>query len=180
MLDAETAGRAVAISNPGDTAQTLTLTTFGVPEVPEPAGGKGSRSRAAGTLEGDPADPATVKQGTRLVAVLEITPLGQQDARLMVDDPLPAGFEIDNPNLIRGGDIATLDWLGVAEDTEMTEFRQDRFLAAIDAHGDRPFRLAYIVRAVSPGRFHLQRPQFADVYRPEMRAQSDAGEVVIE
>ena len=29
----------------------------------------------------------------------------------MVDDPLPAGFEIDNPNLLRGGDIASLDWL---------------------------------------------------------------------
>ncbi|RWR44644.1 alpha-2-macroglobulin family protein [Sinirhodobacter ferrireducens] len=181
VIDAETAGRAVAIANPGDKAQTLTLTTFGVPEVPEPAGGKGwSISRSWYTLEGDPADPATVKQGTRLVAVLEIAPLGQQDARLMVDDPLPAGFEIDNPNLIRGGDIAALDWLDVAEDTRMTEFRQDRFLAAIDAHGDRPFRLAYIVRAVSPGRFHLPAASVADMYRPEMRAQSDAGEVVIE
>ncbi|MDN3712782.1 hypothetical protein QWZ10_15285 [Paracoccus cavernae] len=33
----------------------------------------------------------------------------------MVTDPLPAGFEIDNPNLISAGDISQLSWLG--EDT---------------------------------------------------------------
>jgi hypothetical protein len=51
--------------------------------------------------------------GTRLVTVLEVTPGEQSEARLMVDDPLPAGFEIDNPNLLRGGDIRALDWLEV-------------------------------------------------------------------
>ena len=48
----------------------------------------------------------------------------------MVNDPLPAGFEIDNPNLLRSGDIAALEFVEVLNDTETTEFREDRFLAA--------------------------------------------------
>ncbi|MFT3690419.1 alpha-2-macroglobulin family protein [Paenirhodobacter sp.] len=180
VLDAETAGRSLAIANPGDRAQVLTLTTTGVPETPEPAGGKGWKiTRTTYTMEGAPVDVAEVAQGTRLVAVLEIAPLGWQEARLIVDDPLPAGFEIDNPNLIRGGDISALDWLDVTTDTRMTEFRQDRFLAAVDWRGDRPFRLAYIVRAVSPGAFHHPAASVADMYRPEMRAQTEAGRVVV-
>ena len=83
--------------------------------------------------------------------MIEVTPHGSGEARLMVDDPLPAGFEIDNPSLIRAGDIATLDWLDSVAETRTTEFRQDRFLAAVDWTTGEPFRLAYLVRAISPG-----------------------------
>lgn len=97
----------------------------------------------------------------------------------MVNDPLPAGFEIDNPNLIRGGDIAALDWLTTAEDTRTTEFRQERFLAAIDWTSTEPFRLAYIVRAISPGTYHLPAASVEDMYRPDYRARTDAGSVTV-
>ncbi|RWR30225.1 alpha-2-macroglobulin family protein [Sinirhodobacter populi] len=181
MIDAETAGRSVAIANGGAAAQTLTLTTLGVPEVAEPAGGNGWQiARSYYTTEGEPVDIAHVAQGTRLVTVVEVTPLGPQAARLMISDPLPAGFEIDNPNLIRGGDLAGLDWLDVLTNTRMTEFRQDRFLAAVDWQSDQPFRLAYIVRAVSPGTFRHPAASVEDMYRPEMRAHGDTSGVVIE
>lgn len=180
VLEAATQGRAHRIANPGDRPQVLTLTTTGVPELPEKAGGKGWKiTRTTYTMDGTPVSLAEVAQGTRLVTVLEVTPLGPQEARLIVDDPLPAGFEIDNPNLIRGGDIAALDWLDVTTDTRMAEFRQDRFLAALDWQSDAPFRLAYIVRAVSPGSFHHPAASVADMYRPEMRANTDPGQVVI-
>ncbi len=124
-------------------------------------------------------DPATVKQGTRLVTVLEVTPYAGGEARLMVNDPLPAGFEIDNPNLIAGGDIAAFDWLTTVEETRTVEFRQDRFLAAVDWYGSDPFRLAYVVRAVSPGTFHLPAASVEDMYRPDYRARSETGTVTI-
>lgn len=179
VLDAQAADP-VSIANTGSKPAVMTLTTFGVPEVPEPAGGTGwAIRRSYYTLEGAVVDPAQVAQGTRLVAVDDVTPHGRQEARLMVNDPLPAGFEIDNPNLIRAGDLASLDWLGEVAETRMTQFRQDRFLAAVDWHGDEPFRLAYIVRAVSPGTFHLPAASVEDMYRPDQRAHSDAGTVVI-
>lgn len=181
VIDAQTAGRSLAIANTAEKPQTLTLTTLGVPETPEPAGGKGwSIERRYYTLEGEPADTAQLAQGTRLVAVLDITPHGHQEARLMVNDPLPAGFEIDNPNLMRAGDLAALDWLDLEENPAMTEFRQDRFLAAVDWQSEHSFRLAYIVRAVSPGLFTHPAASVEDMYRPEMRAQGETGTVRIE
>ncbi|WP_373355230.1 alpha-2-macroglobulin family protein [Pseudoroseicyclus sp. CXY001] len=168
----------VLISN-GGAGTELTVTTFGVPEVPEGAGGNGyAISRSYYTLEGEPASPDGVASGTRLVTVLTVTPFGRQEARLMVDDPLPAGFEIDNPNLISAGDISGLDWLEPAP-AESAQFRADRFLAAVDWRSDEPFRLAYIARAVSPGTYHHPAASVEDMYRPQMRAQSDPGRVTV-
>ncbi|WP_300514056.1 alpha-2-macroglobulin family protein, partial [Aliiroseovarius sp.] len=152
----DTLSGAARIANTGNAPVTLTLTSTGVSEVPEPAGGTGyTIERRYFTMEGDPADPAVITQGTRLVAVLTVTPWDNGGGRLMVADPLPAGFEIDNPHLLRGGDIRALDWLDVVEDEVQTaQFRQDRFLAAVDWSGRAPFRLAYVVRAVTPGVFH--------------------------
>ncbi|PQV55605.1 hypothetical protein LX70_03270 [Defluviimonas denitrificans] len=169
-----------SITNATGKAATVTLTTFGVPSDPEPAGGRGyTIARSYYTPEGTPVDIATVPQGTRLVAVIEVTPHGKGEARLMVNDPLPAGFEIDNPSLIRAGDIGALDWLDTVDDTRMTEFRQDRFLAALDWRSDRPFRLAYILRAISPGSFHQPAATVEDMYRPDYRARTEAGRVTV-
>jgi uncharacterized protein YfaS (alpha-2-macroglobulin family) len=170
----------IAIANTGQTPETLTLTTFGVPQVPEPAGGNGyAISRSYVTLDGQPADVTTVPAGTRLVTVLDITPFNSGEARLVVTDPLPAGFEIDNPNLISGGDISALDGLGLEAQAVHSEFRQDRFLTAIDRMDATPFRLGYIVRAVSPGSFHHPAASVEDMYRPDFRARSDAGRVTV-
>ena len=170
----------MVIAGAGALVLALTLTTFGVPSEPEPASGKGYKiDRRWYTLEGQEIDPTSVKQGTRMVAVLEITPLGPSAGRLMVSDPLPAGFEIDNPNLIRGGDLAALDWLTTVEDTRTAEFRQDRFLAAVDWTSADSFRLAYIVRAISPGTYHLPAASVEDMYRPDYQARTGTGTVTV-
>ena len=158
----------------------MTLTTFGVPEVPEPKGGEGyAIERAYFDMEGNPANPGDIAIGTRLVTVLTVQPFATAQARLMVNDPLPAGFEIDNPNLLRTGDINALDWLNAVQDVENSEFRTDRFLTAIDWRSDTAFRLAYIVRAVSPGTFHHPAASVEDMYRPRFRARTETGTVVI-
>ncbi|MCA1775507.1 MAG: alpha-2-macroglobulin family protein [Loktanella sp.] len=179
LREQRVASAPVRVSNGSDAPTEVTVTSFGVPSDPLPAGGEGyAITRAYYTTEGAFADPATVASGERLVAVLTVTPFGLQEARLMVDDPLPAGFEIDNPNLLRSGDIARLDWLDIAP-TETAEFRADRFLAAVDWRSDAPFQLAYIVRAVSPGTFHHPAASVEDMYRPQLRARTDAGRVTV-
>ena len=60
-----------------------------------------------------------------------------------------------------------------------TEFRADRFVAAVDWQGDQPFRLAYMLRAVSPGSFHHPAASVEDMYRPAYRARTDAGRVEV-
>ena len=169
----------VLVENTGKKT-TLTVTTFGVPVVPEPAGGNGyAITRSYYTLDGEPASLDGLKSGDRLVAVLEITPFAKGEARLMVTDPLPAGLEIDNPNLISGGTIRGLDFLDLATDVAHSEFRQDRFLTAIDRTNADVFRLGYILRAVSPGTFHHPAASVEDMYRPDFTAHTDAGTVTI-
>ncbi|MEQ9259367.1 MAG: alpha-2-macroglobulin family protein [Roseovarius sp.] len=163
------------LGNTGSGPVEITLTTLGVPEVPPEAGGYGyAISRAYYDMEGNEVSLDGLETGTRLVAVLTVTPFEPGEARLMVNDPLPAGLEIDNPNLLRSGDVRALDWLQPAG-AEFTEARSDRFLAAVDWRSDSPFRLAYIVRAVSPGSYHHPAASVEDMYRPEYRARSETG-----
>ena len=94
-------------------------------------------------------------------------------------DPLPAGFEIDNPNLMSAGSTSELSWLDALNEVAHSEFRQDRFITAVDWSSDQPFKLAYVVRAVSPGTFHHPAASVEDMYRPDFRARSETGAVTI-
>lgn len=175
----DSASAPVVVQNTGADTQ-VTLTTYGVPAQPELAGGNGyAISRTYYTLEGEVASLDGLSVGDRLVTVLEVTPFADGEARLMVNDPLPAGFEIDNPNLISGGNLANLDWLGLESDVAHSEFRQERFLTAIDRMDGNSFRLAYIVRAVSPGTFHHPAASVEDMYRPMFRARGETGSLTI-
>jgi len=169
--------RTVIVANSGENKTDAVLTTYGIPTEPPRAGGNGFKiSRTYYTLEGEEVSPETVKQNDRLVAVIWVDGEGTAAGRLMINDPLPAGFEIENPTLLRAGEISNLDWLSVRS-AEMTEFRTDRFLAAVDSTDSEKFELAYIVRAVSPGQFYHPAASVEDMYRPEFRANSDAGRI---
>ena len=84
-----------------------------------------------------------------------------------------------NPNLLRAGDLGALDWLDLTDDIAHAEFHSDRFIAAVTRNKGRRFQLAYIVRAVSPGRFHHPAAIVEDMYRPEFRARTAAGTVEV-
>ncbi|MEL7255008.1 MAG: alpha-2-macroglobulin family protein [Pseudomonadota bacterium] len=168
-----------AFQNTGSAPVDITLTTLGVPEVAPDAGGYGyAITRRYFDMDGQEVSLSGVETGTRLVTVLTVTPFEGGEARLMINDPLPAGLEIDNPNILRGGDIRSLDWLDTAY-PEHTEFRADRFLAAVDWRNDRPFDLAYIVRAVSPGAYHHPAASVEDMYRPAYRAITATGRMSV-
>ena len=93
----------------------------------------------------------------------------------MIDDPRAGRVSRSTTRTCCArGDIAALDWLDPA-DARHTEFRADRFVAAVDWRSDAPFRLAYIVRAVAPGRYHHPAASVEDMYRPQYRARSDTG-----
>ena len=168
------------IANTGTEPTLAVVTAFGIPTQPEPAGGNGYRiERQLLTLDGAPADPAAIALNDRLVAVVTVTPERDLEARLIVSDPLPAGLEIENPDLLRSGETGQLAWLAADDVAAHTEFRADRFAAAVDWQGAQPFRLAYMVRAVSPGSFHRPAASVEDMYRPAYRARTDAGAVTV-
>jgi len=182
VLDAN-ATSPVVVKNDSTSDTTITLTTYGVPSEPEPAGGTGySILRNYYTMDGKlmtPSQQENLKVGTRMIAVLEVTPFGRGEARLMVNDPLPAGFEIDNPNLIASGTGPGMAGLGLEFNVAHSEFRQDRFLTAIDRYDNSTFRLAYVVRAVSPGTFHQPAASVEDMYRPDLTGRTGATTITI-
>jgi len=88
---------------------------------------------------------------------------------VIVADYLPAGFEIDNPHLVSSGDTGTLSWITDAAEPVNTEFRDDRFTAAFERKkDDQPvFIVAYVVRAVAPGKYVRPQANVEDMYRPD-------------
>jgi alpha-2-macroglobulin len=158
------------ITNTGEDQVQAVVTVTGAPTTPEPATEKGFEiERKAYTLTGDPIDTKEVKQNTRMVVVLKITESQPQFGRVVLADYLPAGFEIDNPHLVSSGDTGTLDWISDAAEPVNTEFRDDRFTAAFERKADDApvFTVAYVVRAVAPGKYVRPQAVVEDMYRPE-------------
>ncbi|MDO5642919.1 MAG: alpha-2-macroglobulin [Paracoccus sp. (in: a-proteobacteria)] len=168
------------LGNTGTRPVDMLISATAVPTGAISAGGTAYQiTRQYFTPEGEPLDVTRVAQGQRMVVVLEIQPFDRDSARLIITDPLPAGFEIDNPNLISGGEVSGLDWIGPSISTEMTEFRADRFAASLEHISADTFRLAYRLRAVTAGEFHHPAATVSDFYRPERRGWTDSGSVSV-
>ncbi|WP_315832619.1 alpha-2-macroglobulin [Bradyrhizobium prioriisuperbiae] len=172
----------IKITNTGDTPLQAVVAVTGAPVTPEPAASNGFKiERNYFTLDGKPADVTKAKQNDRFAVVLKITEAKPEFGRIMVVDYLPAGLEIDNPKLVSSGDTGTLDWIEDGEDPENTEFRDDRFNAAIErASNDSPvFTVAYVVRAVSPGKYVLPQAYVEDMYNPSRYGRTGTGSVEV-
>lgn len=151
---------------------------------------------------------ATLAQNDRLVAIVKVE-TREEGGRVLLVDRLPSGLEIENPRLVGSGDVTSIEWLAGAITPEHAEFRDDRFVAAFNlfpaksgndgdggeegggagagagavavaAKGDvRTATAAYIVRAVTPGRFVHPAATVEDMYRPERYARTATGTLVI-
>jgi uncharacterized protein YfaS (alpha-2-macroglobulin family) len=179
---AEMAGNPIKITNTGDAPVQAVVSVTGAPITPEPAASSGFKiERNYFALDGKPADPSKVKQNDRFAVVLKITEAKPEYGHIMVADYLPAGFEIDNPHLVSSGDTGTLDWIEDGEEPKNTEFRDDRFNASIDrAAGSKAvFTVAYVVRAVSPGKYVLPQATVEDMYNPSRYGRTGTGVVEV-
>jgi uncharacterized protein YfaS (alpha-2-macroglobulin family) len=170
------------VTNTGEGALQAVISVSGSPTVPEPAAEQGFKiERLYYTLDGDEADPAHAKQNQRFVVVLKITEPEAQFGRVLVADYLPAGFEIDNPHLVSSGETGTLSWIENAKEPAYSEFRDERFSAAFERRPKDPpvFSVAYVVRAVSPGRYVLPQAYVEDMYRPGRFGRTGTGTIEI-
>ena len=179
---AEMAGKPIKITNTGDAPIQTVVSVGGSPVTPEPAAANGFKiERSYFTLDGKPADVSKVKQNARFAVVLKITEAKPEFGHIMVSDYLPAGFEIDNPNLVSSGDTGTLSWIEDGKEPQDTEFRDDRFTAAIDraANDKSIFTVAYVVRAVSPGKYVLPQAYVEDMYNPSRYGRTGTGSIEV-
>ncbi|MES0879458.1 alpha-2-macroglobulin family protein [Roseibium sp. SCP14] len=178
----EIAAAATDVKNNGSGATDLLVSVSGQPIRPEPAGGKDySIERTVYDLDGNPVDPSAVPVNTRLAVVVTVRALTDRPGRLMVVDRLPAGLVIDNPRLVRSGDLGGLSFLSIVDQPEHSAFYSDRFEVAVDQtrQGGQQLTFAYLARAATPGEFTHPPASVEDMYRPDRRAITDTSRFVV-
>ncbi|MCH2163713.1 MAG: alpha-2-macroglobulin family protein [Marinovum sp.] len=164
------------ITNNSENELAIVVTSQGRRAGPTEASGNGFRiTRRYFSPNGAPIG-GSFEVGERYIVVLDVMSTGASTGRIMINDPFPAGLEVDNPNLIRSGDISGLKWLKPTPIVH-SEFRTERFLAAVDLRKMEPVQVAYAVRAVSPGTFSHPAASAEDMYRPTLRGTTASAQV---
>jgi uncharacterized protein YfaS (alpha-2-macroglobulin family) len=169
----------IKVKNLGPEPLKAVAAVSGSPLIPEPAASNGlTLTREYFNTEGEPVSITQVGQNTRLVAVLTVAKAeGEAETgTFLLVDPLPAGFEIENPALVASGTPTSFPWLTDTTWATYTEFRDDRFVASFS---NSTARLAYVVRAVSPGSYAHPGAMVEDMYRPQLNARTVTGSVTV-
>ncbi len=172
----------IHISNTSNRPIEAVISTTGVPATPEPAAANGfTIERNYFNFDGSKADLGAAKQNERFVVTLKVTQTNQYPSKIMVTDLLPSGLEIDNPGLVSSASLETLSWLPEGTADAHLEFRDDRFSAAMNRDKDdkSDVNFAYVVRAVTPGKFILPPALVEDMYRPFLNAKTESGTLEI-
>ncbi|WP_370338247.1 alpha-2-macroglobulin [Parvularcula marina] len=168
-------------TNEGDSPVWVTVLATGSPSSPPPAQSADlTIDKRFTDLYGEEIDLGAVERSDRMVVWLTLTPERRAYASYIIADLLPAGFEIET--VIRPEDAAPngpYTFLGTVALPNVAEARDDRFVAAIDTQGLISRRLAYIVRAVTPGEFTMPGAVAEDMYRPDVTGRSASGTVSI-
>ncbi len=173
----ELVSQKVTIANRSAEPAVASITKYASPRNPLPASGNGYEIRRQYyRLDGEETPLNEVRQNERFVVVLTVTEFEKNAAQLLVTDLLPGGFEVDNPRLVESAELENFKWLAETEAVH-TEFRKDRFVAAFERQSGNPrtFRLAYVVQAVTPGKYTHPAAAVEDMYRPENSARTATG-----
>ncbi len=180
IRQADLEARPLSIANPGGAAARAVVTVSGIPTTPEPAVAQGfAVERSLFTTKGAAIDPAQLRQNERYVVVLKVRETPARYGRLLLVDPVPAGLEIENASLTDGASLEGMDWLKQDVPPVHVEARDDRYVAAFErdgaANAPAEFTVAYLVRAVSPGRYVHPAASIEDMYRPDRFGRTGSG-----
>ncbi len=105
----------------------------------------------------------------------------------LVVDLLPAGLELENQNLAQSAaslddaSSAVKEWQKSMQNAAIKhqEFRDDRYVAALDVSEYGTTHLLYLARAVTPGKYRVPPPTVESMYRPNWQALGEAPEHLV-
>lgn len=193
-----------ALANTGTVPLWRSVTVTGVPAGPVASASHGfTLERRFLDLEGVAINPAHLRQNDRVLVVLQGRAGDDDNHRAVLVDRLPAALEIEGP--VRAPDAypflgaltrprsveARDDRLVVAfdlgADLDPPKFTEENDDAGSSDDSDKPqapgpealgpkaFRVAYIARVVTPGRFTVPEAVVQDMYRPALTARTASG-----
>lgn len=159
---------AVTVVNDGPGTLYYSARSEGVPAAPERDSDAGLKIRRSFVnAEGVTIDPASVKQGDLIIVILTLDTMGRSLNNIAVEELLPAGWEIENPNLATSEAYANLK-----EKTQWVQYRdlRDDRLILFSGPMSGANSFWYAARAVTPGRYVLPPAKAECMYAPEIRS----------
>ena len=168
------------LKNVGSGAIWRTVTVIGTPMAPPAAQASGlSLSKSFYALNGQRIDPSHLTQGDRIIVVISGHSDRAETRPIVVDDALPAGFEIDSTLTSQDTQNGPFRFVGELTGAQVQEARDDRFIAAMDVSSSKDFTVAYIARAVTQGDYYLPGVEAKDFYRPEVYGRTAGSRMVV-
>ncbi len=177
----------LSFGNPHDSPIWVTLNASGQPKGLDVAMSRGARlQKSVFTMDGTPLDGSSIARGERAIILLEAEAGNRTSAMWVLADLLPAGFEIETIlQPTDAGEKGPFAWLETLDEVDMSEARDDRFVASWRTGTNNRYdtkrqrRVAYIVRAVSEGDFAFPGAHIEDMYRPDRMATTEGGRLQI-
>lgn len=177
MLEGPLLSGDLTLSNPGSTPVFEQLTISGYPQQPPAAGGENlSISREYLGTDGQSLNLKNLQSGDLVLVHLAVS-AKQRVPDALVVDLLPAGLELENQNLAHAASLENASsqvkqWRQSMQNASLKhqEFRDDRYVAALNLSGYGTTHLLYLARAVTPGTYRVPPPQVESMYRPNWQA----------
>lgn len=168
----------ITVENTGDGPIWLTSIARGAPTTAPSSVSSGlTVTKTIATTSGARPNLGALRQGDRLVVTLTVRAASRRLHPVIMADLLPAGFEIET--VLNSGTGEAYPTSVDLSQPNVAEARDDRFIAAIDLRNQRTERLAYVVRAVTPGEYAIPGVVAEDMYRPDVFGRSSAGRITI-
>lgn len=171
----------IQAKNNGDQPLHVATATAGILSGPDEEVAQGiTLNRQILDAKGKKADLARIRNGDLLVVLLEGKADRPINNPLLLIDPLPGGLVVENVRLAGSAQLGDLSWLGELSDAALVEFRDDRFVAALDGMPEGgTFRLVYLARAVTPGTFALPSARLDDLVDGARFARTGSGTLTV-
>lgn len=170
-------GKEVTLSLEGEGIAYYYWSIEGVPVGGVPEEDKGLRIRRKFfTREGTPLDINRIKQGQIVVVDISIE-ADLEYQNVIVEDLLPACFEIENPRITTS---EKLEWIKKdIFESDHIDMRDDRLLLFTDLPRKKDMHYRYIVRAVTKGKFTLPPISASCMYDPSIKSVNGKGSVEV-
>lgn len=176
LFDRTAAGHPIQLVSQYSEPLFVTHEVSGYPTVaPTPSNEGMTLERRYYDLTGKPLDVKSLRSG-EIVLVHLIVASDERTPDALVVDMLPAGLELEIQSLSHTLQLErfSLDGQPASELVRGTavkhqEYRDDRFVAAVELSRGRPAHLVYLARAVTPGRYRLPPAYAEDMYAPDKR-----------
>jgi uncharacterized protein YfaS (alpha-2-macroglobulin family) len=121
---------------------------------------------------GTPLIKNDVKQGELVVIRTEIESTAGPLQNIVIEVPLPAGLEVENPRLTT---TESLPWVESIASPQHADIRDDRVLFFVDLEATGKLTFYTVARAITPGEFRLPPAQAEAMYAPSFRATGEMG-----